>query len=41
MKFIVYICMYIVCNISIFKDKIINLSKYLNIGKKKKKVLLV
>lgn len=28
--------MYIVCNISTFKDKITNLSKHLNIGKKKK-----
>lgn len=35
MKFIVHTCMYIVCNISTFKDKITNLSKHLNIGKKK------
>lgn len=28
--------MYIVCNISTFKDKITNLSKHLNIGKKKR-----
>lgn len=40
MKFIVHTCMYIVCNISTFKDKITNLSKHLNIGKKKKASLV-
>lgn len=40
MKFIVHTCMYIVCNISTFKDKITNLSKHMNIGKKKKASLV-
>lgn len=41
MKFIVHTCMYIVCNISTFKDKITNLSKHLNIGKKKASLVQV